>query len=120
MIKRILLAEDDAAVAYIIKNRLAHLNVEVMVADTGALALEHLRSGKRFDLIISDIVMPKIDGLELRTQIMDDEKLREIPFIFMTGHLAQATKAQMLGPYLVLTKPVDSDDLSKIIENILF
>lgn len=104
MKKRILLAENPPSVAHILEGKLVQLNVEVIVANNGGLALEHLQNGMRFDLIISDIVVPKVDG---------------IPFVFLTSYMANV-KAQNLDPDLVLRKPVEAEDLKKIIENILF
>lgn len=104
MKKRILLAEEAPAVAPIFEEKLLTLNVEVVVANNDGIALKHLQEGPQFDLIITDLVLPRVQG---------------IPFVFLTNHVADSV-AQKLGPDLILIKPVEPGDLQKIIENILF
>jgi len=120
MKKKILLAEDDPSVTYILKQQLGHLDVEIVAAENGVVALDHLKKGTDFALIICDIVMTKLDGIEFRKHVLTDEKYRQTPFIFLTGQLAESYTAQKLDPYLVLTKPIMPADLQKIIENIIF
>ncbi len=82
--KTILLVEDDREMLKLLKMYLNHYSYNILEATTGEEALSILQNTLP-DLIISDIMMPKMDGYDLRKKILTKEHLRLIPFIFLTA-----------------------------------
>ncbi len=91
---------------------------EAVVCDNAARALELARA-QRFDLILSDVVMPRRDGI----QLLQDLKANDIaaPVVMMSGqaHIEMAVKATRLGAMDFLEKPISSEKLLLTVENAL-
>lgn len=119
MKKKILIIEDDLALRYMLQRSLHNLDLDIVAADNGKVALEILQSDPNIVLIITDIVMPQMTGIEFRKKQLMDKKISNIPIIFLTGHLNHISSASELNPYVVLTKPVMPEDFRKIIENLI-
>ena len=81
---KILLVEDEPNIARLFKFNLSKAGYEVEHAVNGEEGFNLAKTLKP-DLIISDIMMPKIDGFEFRKMLMSDAKLKSIPFIFLTA-----------------------------------
>lgn len=79
---RILIAEDDLAISTTLKKRLEYNNFEVTVTSNGQDALKELGINE-YDILISDIMMPEMDGLELLSNIR--KKKIDIPVLFLTA-----------------------------------
>jgi len=118
-LKRILLAEDNAndlelTLAALRENRLAN---EVVVVRDGAEAVEWLfRRGRFADradelpaLVLLDLKMPKIDGLEVLRQIKSDPRLRQTPVVMLTSSREESDliRSYQLGVNAYVVKPVD-------------
>jgi two-component system cell cycle response regulator CpdR len=100
---RILLAEDEEAMRAYLARALENAGYEVVAVDRGSAALPLLESG-RFDLLLSDIVMPEMDGIELAQRCADASPHTKIMFI--TGFAAVTLKASRDAPRAkVLSKP---------------
>jgi two-component system cell cycle response regulator CpdR len=106
---RILLAEDDESMRIYLARALERVGYEVVAVDRGTAALPHLDS-ERFDLLLTDIVMPEMDGIELAQRaalIAPDMRV-----MFITGFAAVALKAGKKAPDAkVLSKPFHLRDL---------
>jgi two-component system cell cycle response regulator CpdR len=106
---RILLAEDDAAMRGYIGRALENAGFAVDAVDRGTAALPLLES-KRFDLLLSDIVMPEMDGIELAQRCAEVSPRTKVMFI--TGFAAVTLKASRDQPQAkVLSKPFHLKDL---------
>ena len=79
---KILLAEDDIAICTVLKKRLEFSGYDVLAVDNGLDALAALK-GDDFDILISDIMMPEMDGYELLRAIR--AKKKDIPVLFLTA-----------------------------------
>lgn len=120
---RILLAEDTADVAWIIRTQIEGPEYQVDVARDGAVALNLFRLGK-YDLVLMDICMPNFDGYWATREIRAWERLKQLkhtPIIALTA-FAQAEDPQKsmragLDGYLV--KPVDTEKLRSVIAKYL-
>lgn len=117
---KILLAEDKHSMVTLIKYNLEKEGYTVYFVKNGKEALQFC-SNQIPDLIICDIMMPIMNGLELREHILKDAKLRHIPFIFLTAK-AQTTdqiKGRSLGVDEYLTKPFEPKDLIVKVKSII-
>ena len=114
----ILLAEDNDVVRDALRELLEQEGYTVSVCQTGTAALEHLSSGS-IDLLITDIFMPEMDGIEL---IKTLHLLRPVlRVIVITGNLNNALQqsADLLGVRATLQKPFSSDELFLTIRSVV-
>ncbi len=81
---RILVAEDSITARALLKNILQTAGYQVTTAVDGADAFTQARSGE-FDLVVSDVDMPRMSGFELTTKIRGDKKLGELPVVLVTA-----------------------------------
>lgn len=106
---RILLAEDDDAMRTYLARALTNAGYDVVSVDRGTAAVPFLQQ-ERFDLLLSDIVMPEMDGIELAQRCA--EIAPETKVMFITGFAAVTLKASCEAPQAkVLSKPFHLRDL---------
>jgi len=114
---RILLAEDDASLRGFLTRALERAGHAVEAVEDGDGALAALASG-RFDLLLADIVMPGLDGIELASRAAAADPALRIMLI--TGFVAVALRARhAVGPARVLSKPIHLRDLVRQIGEVL-
>jgi CheY-like chemotaxis protein len=117
----ILLVEDDPAHAEIAQRNLASLPVasHVTHAADGQAALDLLGAGARPDLILLDLRLPKVDGLEVLRRVKSDPALRTIPVIVLTTSDAPGDldAAYAAGANSYLVKPVVFDNLLRLMDS---
>ena len=113
---KILVAEDDRNLRRVLKAMLAREGYEVEEAPNGTAALEWL-SGNRADVVISDIRMPKMDGLALFRRCR--ERHPELPVILITafGRIEDAVEAMRGGAFDYISKPFDEGELLRVVGN---
>ncbi len=119
MKKRILIAEDEQAVLYSMKVLIEQIDdeFEVYSANNGRQALE-LINGLDIDLLITDIKMPEMDGLELIREVQ--KKYPSIKILAMSGVGDQYLKAaKSFGASYVFHKPFERDKLTSAINKVL-
>jgi DNA-binding NtrC family response regulator len=106
----ILVVDDEKITAFYLKDILAAANYEVHLAQNGEEALEQL-GRRRFDLVITDLVMPGIDGFALVRRVKQTQP--GLPVFILTAHGSYdvARKAQIIGADDYLLKPVNPDQL---------
>jgi two-component system cell cycle response regulator CpdR len=106
---RILLAEDDEAMRAYLARALQNAGFEVVAVDRGTAALPLLER-ENFDLLLSDIVMPEMDGIELAQRCSEMSPRTKV--IFITGFAGVTLKANQEVPQAkVLSKPFHLRDL---------
>lgn len=114
---RILLAEDDAAMRTYLERALINAGFAVDSVDRGTAALPLLEAN-RYDLLLSDIVMPEMDGIELAQKC--NEISADTKVMFITGFAAVTLKASREQPQAkVLSKPFHLKDLVLEVERVL-
>ncbi|MCW2798481.1 MAG: two component transcriptional regulator, winged helix family, partial [Nocardioides sp.] len=79
---RVLLAEDELSLAHIVRESLEESNFEVILCANGEQALQMYRKRKP-DIVVLDVMMPKMDGFEVAKHIRETDKLT--PIIFLTA-----------------------------------
>ena len=109
--KTLLLVEDEAAILFSVQ-RILELsgNYEVITATNGKVGIDKLKMTIP-DLIISDIGMPEMDGIEFCRQVRADEATRSIPFIFLTGQRDRVLEGIQTGSDDCIMKPFKVDEL---------
>lgn len=110
--EKILIVEDSAIQAETLRRLLSENGYKVILANSGYEGLTMARK-ERPDLIISDIVMPEMDGYEMCRKLKDDETLKMIPLILLT-QLTEPEEVIMgleSGADHYLTKPFDKEHL---------
>ena len=114
--RRILLAEDEEAMRTYLTRALEKAGYEVTSVDRGTAALPELQS-RQYDLLLSDIVMPEMDGIELAQRCNEVSPRTKVMFI--TGFAAVSLKASRDQPQAkVLSKPFHLRDLVLEVERI--
>jgi two-component system, NtrC family, response regulator AtoC len=113
---RILLVDDDPGVLFALSELLEAQGAEVLTAASGAEALLRLEG---VDVVVTDLAMPGMTGLELLEQIRARD--RELPVILITAHGSERTAvaAMKKGAYDYLTKPFDNDEVGYCLERAL-
>jgi two-component system, cell cycle response regulator CpdR len=116
---RILLAEDDESMRQFLAVALRRAGHEVMVAQDGLEALNVLEGDNRYDLLLTDIVMPGMDGIELAQQASKISPSLKVMFI--TGFAAVALSGENRGQNQarLLSKPFHLNDLVTQVETLL-
>lgn len=118
---KILVVDDDNDSRVFLERALRAQRYEVESAADGSIALEKAYQWHP-DLIISDILMPKMNGFELCRRIKSDERLRTIPFIFYTATFVDQKDeklAMALGASRFLVKPMDPADFFAVVKDVV-
>jgi EAL domain-containing protein (putative c-di-GMP-specific phosphodiesterase class I) len=110
----VLLVDDEPAVARAYARTLGAAGFTVVTAADGRSAADAARE-KSFDVIVSDIAMPEMDGIELLRTVREYDL--DVPFVIMTGGPAvdSAARAMEYGALRYLTKPVSAEDLEAVV-----
>jgi signal transduction histidine kinase/CheY-like chemotaxis protein len=115
----LLVVEDEAAVRRAVQRNLERLGYHVIAAQDGEDALRIAASLDGIDLLLSDVVMPGIDGPELACRLR--ARWRDLPVMFVTGYSAdRLARSDAVGPHdRVLEKPYQLEDLARTIRQML-
>lgn len=115
---KILLIDDEKAIRRSMREILEFEKYTVDEAEDGQAGLSKIAAND-YDLVLCDVKMPKVDGLELLQKVSEGEK--DIPLVMMSGHgnIETAVEAVKKGAYDFLTKPVDLNRLLITLRNAL-
>ncbi len=118
-IRRVLIIEDEKAMAEILAICLKREGYEIYIAYDGEEGLEKIRSQKP-DLVLLDLILPKLDGRDLLKIIKDDEKTKDIPVVILSGMTQQWDRniGLELGADEYIEKPLDMIKLASQLKNI--
>lgn len=116
----ILVVEDDADIREIVEEALADEGYEVMGAADGLDALERLRAATVLPrLILLDLMMPRMNGLELREALLKIEAWSSIPVVIVSADANAQEKSEAMRVAGLLQKPVKLRDLVAMVERTL-
>ena len=115
---KILIAEDDMAVREFVSRALTNSGHQVTATDDGVRALEALAT-EDFDLLLSDIVMPEMDGIALALKVSRDWP--DMPILLMTGYAAERQRAHNLDALIhdVIAKPFTLQQICEAADKVL-
>ncbi|HBO94814.1 MAG: two-component system sensor histidine kinase/response regulator [Pseudomonadales bacterium] len=116
--KRLLLVDDDIRNLYSLSAVLEESGFEIATAGTGTEAIEMLDQEPRFDLVLMDVMMPEMDGLEAMRHIRSDSRHKNLPIIALTAKAMKDDRARCIeaGANDYLSKPVDTNKLKAIVK----
>jgi len=114
----ILVMEDDVSVAKGLEMVLTEEGYDVNWAGTGELALEAFKQ-KRYDLLVADLRLPGIDGMEVIKQVKEEKPETEVVVITGYGTTATAVEAMKLGASEFLPKPFTEDQIKGAVDGAL-
>ncbi|MBU3936029.1 MAG: response regulator [Proteobacteria bacterium] len=110
--KRILAADDSRAMLFFYKGIAADLGMEMVTVEDGQKAFDYLQIDNEFDLVITDMNMPNMDGIELTREIRKNSEWATIPVLMATteSEKTQSELARQAGVTDFITKPFSKDD----------
>lgn len=116
--RTVLLVDDDDDLREVVGMLLETEGYRVRTASDGIEALQYLDADGSVALIIIDLMMPRMDGARLIERLRSDGR-RPVPIVVMSGHDGAAEQARALGADRCVVKPIDADDLFRVVEHYL-
>ena len=119
--RSVLVAEDSITARSLLKNILETAGYEVTTAVDGLDALTTLKSGK-FDLLVTDIQMPRMDGLELTAKVRSEKKLADLPVVIVTGLESREERERGIdvgADAYIVKSSFDQGNLLEVIERLV-
>lgn len=115
--KKVLIVDDDERNIFSLTSVLKKHNIETITLKNGEESIQWIEDRRAVDLILMDIMMPKVDGLEAIKSIRSMPQGKDIPIIVLTAKSMRETKEQCLdaGASDYMTKPLDTDKLISLI-----
>jgi CheY-like chemotaxis protein/signal transduction histidine kinase len=115
--KRILVVEDDVRNIFALSSVLEPLGGNIVIARNGREALNRLAGSAKPDIVLMDIMMPEMDGIEAMQEIRKKPELRDLPIIALTAKAMPDDQQRCLaaGANDYITKPIDVDKLVSLI-----
>ena len=121
MAKQILIVEDSPTMRQMIALALRRIpGLEIDEAEDGVAGLRKVKA-KDYDLVITDINMPMMDGLKLVSLIRQDERYREVPIMIITTEAGaeDRNRAFALGANAYITKPIQAPTVARKVRELL-
>jgi len=115
--RHILVADDEPHIGRIIKMKLEQGPFRVSLAYDGQEALDMVNNGEQLDLVLLDLMMPKLSGLDVLRRIREQERFKALPCIILTagGDAKHERDALELGATQFLTKPFSPKKLYALV-----
>ncbi len=117
---RVLVIDDEAPIRLLCRVNLEAERMEVLEAYDGPTGLEQARAAKP-DVILLDVMMPGLDGWQVAEQLLEDDRTRSIPIVFLTARAEFRDRARGLdlGGIDYVTKPFNPLELAPLVEDML-
>lgn len=117
--KLVLIVEDEYGNAEVLQLLLEAEGYRVAVASNGKHALDILQTGEHPALILSDFMMPIMNGGEFGTVLKQHATLGQIPFVFMSGTSEDVVRRVFQGYDAFLVKPIELDSLLDVVKRLV-
>ncbi len=120
MSKRILLVEDEKNIILGVRTCLDAAGYQVEIVEDGEAALAAVRREKP-DLVLLDLLLPKVDGFEVLSTLKNDDSLKQIPVVVLTAKAEEEDRqrALELGANAYMTKPFRPQELWDVLKKYL-
>jgi DNA-binding response OmpR family regulator len=118
--KRVLVCDDDPVILRLLQVNLELEGYEVIAGRNGEEAVS-LAAENNPDLVILDIMMPRLDGYQACEQIKSNDSTKDIPVVFLSAKAQQSDidKGKEYGVAAYLTKPFDPNELLSVVDRLL-
>jgi DNA-binding response OmpR family regulator len=117
---KVLVIDDEAPIRLLCRVNLEAEKMEVLEAADGPTGLERARSESP-DVILLDVMMPGLDGWRVAEELLDDEKTKSIPIVFLTARAELRDRARGLdhGGVDYVTKPFNPVELAPLVRDLI-
>src|SRR6059058_6518985 len=117
---RVLVIDDEAPIRLLCRVNLEAEQMDVLEASDGPTGLEKARNEEP-DVILLDVMMPGLDGWQVAEELLNDERTRSIPIVFLTARAELRDRARGLdvGGIDYVTKPFNPVDLAPLVSDLL-
>lgn len=115
----ILVVDDEPNIRRVLEAVLTKDGHTVLVAENGRKGLEALSSNGKVDVMITDLIMPDLNGVELLAAAKEHDPSMAVLMITAHGTIKSAVDAMKLGAFDYVTKPFDLDDIKQLVQNAL-
>ena len=118
--RRVLVVDDEPDVLLLCRVNLEFEGYEVMEAADGVEAMSRVRE-RRPDVILLDVMMPRMDGWQVLSELKSDEELRDIPVVMLTAKVQDQDQIRgwSSGASEYITKPFSPLSLSQVLDDVL-
>ncbi len=118
---KVLIAEDDTITQKVVANLVENMGHVAFVSPDGKHAYETLMANKDFEVLITDVMMPEMDGRELVKALHEDPEHKNLPIIMISGFVGVKEISNLLemGVSFFQKKPLNPEDLKKNINSCL-
>src|SRR3984885_14737137 len=116
--KQVLIVDDEPNLRKILSAQLSRDGYDVLTAEDGEQGLAYLRD-HHIDLVVTDLKMPKVDGMTLLRRALQEDPDRPVVMITAHGTVDTAVEALKIGAFDYLTKPFDKDEVRAIVAKAL-
>lgn len=110
---KVLIAEDDRISQKLAAKLVEEMGHTAFISPDGQHAYETLKAANDFDLLLTDIMMPRMDGQQLIKTLRGDQQFKDFPIIIMSAvvGMGEISSLLKLGATLFLAKPLNRDDI---------
>jgi DNA-binding response OmpR family regulator len=117
---KVLVVDDEAPIRLLCRVNLEAEGMAVVEAEDGTAGLELARE-ERPDVILLDVMMPGLDGWEVLQRLLEDERTKEIPIVFLTARaeLRDRARGLELGGVDYVTKPFNPIELAPLVKDLI-
>jgi len=117
---KILIVDDDSGIRMLLSKFLEREGFEILIAEDGLKGVDEAKANQP-DLIILDVIMPRMDGLTAARLIKFYKPLQDVPIIFLTAKDAEKDieLAEEVNAEVYITKPFDVHQVIKVVKEIL-
>ena len=117
---RILIVDDEAHILQVLSLKLRHCGYDVITANDGEEAF-HIAMTTQLDLVITDVQMPYMNGLELAISLLGNKTTSHIPVVVLTarGHTLEKSDTKISNVKKVLSKPFSPRGIAELVAQLL-
>lgn len=118
--KTVLFVDDHASIRELVNDILKGKGYDVILSDDGSNAIQYF-DGRTIDLLITDLHMEKMDGIELTKYVRKSNDYKHLPIIVLTteSQIEKKAEAKQAGATGWIVKPFDSENLIKVVNKII-
>jgi CheY-like chemotaxis protein len=115
--RKVLIVDDDMRNIFTLSTVLEEHDMEIISADNGRNAIEILKEDREIDMVMMDIMMPEMDGLETMREIRKISYLKDLPIVAVTAKAMKGDREKCIeaGAWDYLSKPVDTDQMLAVL-----